>query len=230
MRYCIRPAYRGQESDRRISLLNFYQDSWFINIPFGTCAYTSAWFWRCLLNYPTGKSKFLGESRGVSFYSHLGGGFLKQIQKFHRNSVTILVPSPGPWRLQQVFEENLQRVGRMVALLDHWDQPAYLSRMGRWKDLTEQLQGKYLPIYLSIYLSIYLPIYLSTYLSIYLSIYLPIYLPIYLSIYLSIYLPIYLSIYLPIYLSAYLSIYLSFYLSIYLSIYLYLSLYTFIYL
>ena len=29
---------------------------------------------------------------------------------------------------QQVFEENLQRVGRMVALLDHWDQPAYLSR------------------------------------------------------------------------------------------------------
>lgn len=50
---------------------------------------------------------------------------LIQIERFERMSM----PSARLRGLcRQVFEENLQRVGRMVALLDHWDQPAYLSR------------------------------------------------------------------------------------------------------
>lgn len=46
------------------------------------------------------------------------------------NQYRILLDQQGAgsrdFSLGEVFEENLQRVGRMVALLDHWDQPSYL--------------------------------------------------------------------------------------------------------
>lgn len=52
---------------------------------------------------------------------------------FVNNQYRILLDQQGAgsreFSLGEVFEENLQRVGRMVALLDHWDQPAYLSRI-----------------------------------------------------------------------------------------------------
>ena len=52
---------------------------------------------------------------------------------FVNNQYRILLDREGAgsreFSLGEVFEENLQRIGRMVALLDHWDQPAYLSRI-----------------------------------------------------------------------------------------------------
>ncbi|CAK9040744.1 Meiotic expression up-regulated protein 10 [Durusdinium trenchii] len=52
---------------------------------------------------------------------------------FVNNQYRILLDRDGAgsreFSLGEVFEENLQRVGRMVALLDHWDQPQYLSRI-----------------------------------------------------------------------------------------------------
>ena len=35
----------------------------------------------------------------------------------------------GSDNLEKLFEENLRRIGRMVAILDTWDQPLYLSRV-----------------------------------------------------------------------------------------------------
>ena len=35
----------------------------------------------------------------------------------------------GTDNLEEVFEGNLKRIGRMVAILDRWDQPVYLSRV-----------------------------------------------------------------------------------------------------
>ena len=52
---------------------------------------------------------------------------------FVNNQYRILLDQNGAGSrnssLREVFGEHLQRVGRMVALLDHWDQPAYLSRI-----------------------------------------------------------------------------------------------------
>ena len=35
----------------------------------------------------------------------------------------------GSDNLEDVFEGHLKRIGRMVAILDTWDQPVYLSRV-----------------------------------------------------------------------------------------------------
>jgi hypothetical protein len=35
----------------------------------------------------------------------------------------------GSDNLEKLFEGNLRRIGRMVAILDTWDQPLYLSRV-----------------------------------------------------------------------------------------------------
>ena len=52
---------------------------------------------------------------------------------FVNNQYRILVDQNGAGSrnssLKEVFGEHLQRVGRMVALLDHWDSPKYLSRI-----------------------------------------------------------------------------------------------------
>ena len=37
--------------------------------------------------------------------------------------------SAGSDDLETVFEGNLRRIGRMVAILDTWDRPLYLSRI-----------------------------------------------------------------------------------------------------
>ena len=37
--------------------------------------------------------------------------------------------STGSDNLEEVFEGNLKRIGRMVAILDNWDRPVYLSRV-----------------------------------------------------------------------------------------------------
>ena len=50
---------------------------------------------------------------------------------FTNNQYRILVEesTTGSTDLEQVFEENLKRIGRMVAILDAWQQPVYLSRV-----------------------------------------------------------------------------------------------------
>jgi len=50
---------------------------------------------------------------------------------FVNNQYRILVDKDGAgsYQLEDVFEGNLRRIGRMVALVDHWDQPVYLSRI-----------------------------------------------------------------------------------------------------
>eukprot|EP00435_Cladocopium_sp_Y103_P065442 s1948_g27.t1 len=49
---------------------------------------------------------------------------------FVNNQFRIIVEesSTGSDNLEDVFEGNLKRIGRMVAILDSWDQPVYLSR------------------------------------------------------------------------------------------------------
>ena len=37
--------------------------------------------------------------------------------------------SNGSDNLEEVFEGNLKRIGRMAAILDNWDRPVYLSRV-----------------------------------------------------------------------------------------------------
>eukprot|EP00438_Fugacium_kawagutii_P000780 Skav229114 [mRNA] locus=scaffold92:714788:719266:+ [translate_table: standard] len=50
---------------------------------------------------------------------------------FVNNQFRIIVEesSTGSENLEDVFESNLKRIGRMVAILDTWDQPVYLSRV-----------------------------------------------------------------------------------------------------
>eukprot|EP00438_Fugacium_kawagutii_P009058 Skav208254 [mRNA] locus=scaffold562:145888:146718:- [translate_table: standard] len=50
---------------------------------------------------------------------------------FVNNQFRIIVEesSTGSENLEDVFESNLTRIGRMVAILDTWDQPVYLSRV-----------------------------------------------------------------------------------------------------
>jgi len=50
---------------------------------------------------------------------------------FANNQYRILVEesSSGSDHLEEVFQTNLKRIGRMVAMLDTWDQPTYLTRV-----------------------------------------------------------------------------------------------------
>ena len=50
---------------------------------------------------------------------------------FANNQYRILVEesSSGSDNLEQVFKTNLKRIGKMVAMLDTWDQPMYLTRV-----------------------------------------------------------------------------------------------------
>ncbi|CAK9021463.1 unnamed protein product [Durusdinium trenchii] len=50
---------------------------------------------------------------------------------FVNNQFRIIVQqtSSGSDNLEDVFESNLKRIGKMVAILDTWDQPVYLSRV-----------------------------------------------------------------------------------------------------
>ena len=50
---------------------------------------------------------------------------------FTNNQFRIIVEesSTGSDKLETVFEDNLRRIGRMVAILDTWDRPLYLSRI-----------------------------------------------------------------------------------------------------
>ena len=50
---------------------------------------------------------------------------------FANNQYRILVEesSTGSENLEEVFESNLKRIGKMVAILDTWDQPTYLTRV-----------------------------------------------------------------------------------------------------
>ena len=50
---------------------------------------------------------------------------------FVNNQFRIIVEatSSGTDNLEEVFESNLRRIGRMIAILDTWDEPVYLTRI-----------------------------------------------------------------------------------------------------
>ena len=50
---------------------------------------------------------------------------------FANNQYRMIVEnsSNGSDNLEDVFESNLKRIGCMIAILDTWDQPVYLSRV-----------------------------------------------------------------------------------------------------
>ena len=50
---------------------------------------------------------------------------------FVNNQFRIIVEETtcGSHKLETVFEGNLMRIGKMVAILDTWDEPVYLSRV-----------------------------------------------------------------------------------------------------
>ena len=50
---------------------------------------------------------------------------------FANNQYRILIEesNSGTDNLEEVFETNLKRIGKMVAMLDTWDQPMYLTRV-----------------------------------------------------------------------------------------------------
>ena len=50
---------------------------------------------------------------------------------FVNNQFRMFVESSqaGADNLEQIFESNLRRIGKVVALLDHWNEPVYLSRV-----------------------------------------------------------------------------------------------------
>ena len=50
---------------------------------------------------------------------------------FVNNQFRILLEqtAAGSDNLEAVFEDNLKRIGKMVAILDTWDRPVYLSRI-----------------------------------------------------------------------------------------------------
>ena len=83
-----------------------------------------SWTWRYTLGELTGALRMFqaGEvMENVHFFMCF----------FTNNQYRILVEesTTGSADLEQVFEVNLKRIGRMVAILDAWQQPVYLSRV-----------------------------------------------------------------------------------------------------
>ena len=62
---------------------------------------------------------------------HAASGVFFFMCFFTNNQFRIIVEesSSGSDNLESVFEGNLRRIGRMVAILDTWDRPLYLSRI-----------------------------------------------------------------------------------------------------
>ena len=66
-----------------------------------------------------------------TFHKNLDGPCYFFMCFFANNQYRILVEesSTGSENLEEVFESNLKRIGKMVAILDTWDQPTYLTRV-----------------------------------------------------------------------------------------------------
>ena len=77
------------------------------------------------------KNRMQVQSALETFHKNLDGPCYFFMCFFANNQYRILVEesSTGSENLEEVFESNLKRIGKMVAILDTWDQPTYLTRV-----------------------------------------------------------------------------------------------------
>eukprot|EP00435_Cladocopium_sp_Y103_P024854 s2552_g6.t1 len=94
-----------------------------------------SWTWRySLLQVCDALERFQGSAKpstsSASLGAHSNGVFFFMCF-FVNNQYRLIVEesSSGSDNLEEVFEGNLKRIGRMVAILDSWDRPVYLSRV-----------------------------------------------------------------------------------------------------
>ena len=92
----------------------------------GQCTHFLSWTWSySLSSVKSGIENWLEsvglETNDVMFFMCF----------FVNNQYRILVAGgqAGSDNLETIFEMRLTRIGRMVALLDAWDEPAYLTRV-----------------------------------------------------------------------------------------------------
>eukprot|EP00438_Fugacium_kawagutii_P022234 Skav229658 [mRNA] locus=scaffold1030:37887:43608:- [translate_table: standard] len=91
-----------------------------------------SWTWQYHLREANmGTSGFPVQSALDMFRRKLVGSCYFFMCFFANNQYRIIVEqsSSGSDKLEEVFETNLKRIGRMVALLDTWQQPTYLTRI-----------------------------------------------------------------------------------------------------
>eukprot|EP00435_Cladocopium_sp_Y103_P065352 s865_g27.t1 len=94
-----------------------------------------SWTWRySLLQVRDALEMFQGSASSSAASASLGAhsqGVFFFMCFFVNNQYRIIVEesSTGSDNLEDVFEGNLKRIGRMVAILDNWDRPVYLSRV-----------------------------------------------------------------------------------------------------
>eukprot|EP00434_Breviolum_minutum_P016766 symbB.v1.2.014788.t2/scaffold1087.1/size167708/6 len=87
-----------------------------------------SWTWKYTLAEVASALKMFQQSMEDS---HAASGVFFFMCFFTNNQFRIIVEesSTGSDNLESVFEGNLRRIGRMVAILDTWDRPLYLSRI-----------------------------------------------------------------------------------------------------
>ena len=89
------------------------------------------WLHSCWSDYLKPKHFLQVRSALERFQDNLAGPRYFFMCFFVNNQYRIIVEemSSGSDNLENVFESNLQRIGSMVAILDTWDRPLYLSRI-----------------------------------------------------------------------------------------------------
>ena len=87
-----------------------------------------SWTWKYTLAEVASALKMFQQSMEDP---HTASGVFFFMCFFTNNQFRIIVEesSSGSDNLETVFEGNLRRIGRMVAVLDTWDRPLYLSRI-----------------------------------------------------------------------------------------------------
>ena len=90
--------------------------------------YFLSWCWRYTLSQV--QSALLAFQQNLAHHRASNGIFLFMCF-FVNNQFRIIVEgcTAGSSDLETVFESNLKRIGRMVAILDTWEQPVYLTRI-----------------------------------------------------------------------------------------------------
>ena len=87
-----------------------------------------SWTWRYALSQVKGAL----EAYSASMSSTAAAGNVFFFMCFFTNNqfrIIVEETTAGSADLEEVFEANLRRIGRMVAILDTWDRPIYLSRV-----------------------------------------------------------------------------------------------------
>ncbi|CAK8990523.1 unnamed protein product [Durusdinium trenchii] len=89
-----------------------------------------SWTWKYSLRQVRSALEMLQHSRGTGT-DPTGTGVSFFMCFFVNNQYRLIVEecANGSDNLEDVFEGHLKRIGRMVAILDTWDQPVYLSRV-----------------------------------------------------------------------------------------------------